>query len=323
MDEVIFQQEGTEDRMRYGLMDIGSNTIHAVIYEQCGQKWKKVFSEKEYAEIISYVENGQLSADGIDRLCQAVETLQRLFIALPCEETFYFATSALRALENGQEVLDQVKEQTGVEIIVISGQEEAYYDYVSLKNYLKQPKALGLDLGGGSGQVFYYQGGKLASSASYEIGCLRLYNQFVTGVLPSSKERNLICKKVRELLQEGPDFFQLDIDTLYIMGGSGRACAKLFQSLQGLSKTEDGCWITIAQLRELLQTVQELGLNGIRIMNRLFPERLCSIMPGLLAIVTVAEYTGVKKVCIIKEGIREGFFITNILEGGKQNAERG
>ena len=106
------------------------------------------------------------------------------------------------------------------------------------------------------------------------------------------------------------------------MGGTGRACAKLFQSLQGLSKMEEGTTITVAQLKELLKTVQELGLNGVRIINRLFPERLCSLMPGLLAIPTVAEYTGVKKICVIKEGIREGFLITNILEGGTQNAAK-
>ncbi|MFR6291798.1 MAG: hypothetical protein ACLUKQ_10145 [Peptococcaceae bacterium] len=308
--------------MRYGLMDIGSNTIHAVIYELDGAKWKKVLSEKEYAEIISYVEDQRLSADGIERLAQAVESLQRLFTALPCDKTFYFATSALRALKNGDAVLEQVKQQTGVEIVVISGQQEAYYDYVSLKHYLKQPKALGLDLGGGSGQLFSYQGDKLMDSASYEIGCLRLYNQYVSGVLPSGKERNAICKQVRTLLQEGPDFSKTNMDTLYIMGGTGRACAKLFQSLQGLSKMEEGTTITVAQLKELLKTVQELGLNGVRIINRLFPERLCSLMPGLLAITTVAEYTGVKKICVIKEGIREGFLITNILEGGKQNAAK-
>ena len=145
--------------MRYGLMDIGSNTIHAVIYELDGAKWKKVLSEKEYAEIISYVEDQRLSADGIERLAQAVESLQRLFTALPCDKTFYFATSALRALKNGDAVLEQVKQQTGIEIAVISGQQEAYYDYVSLKHYLKQPKALGLDLGGGSGHVILLPGG--------------------------------------------------------------------------------------------------------------------------------------------------------------------
>lgn len=308
------------DPKRYGLMDIGSNTIHAVIYELDGQKWKKVLSEKEYAELVSYVENGQLSIEGIERLCQAVESLGRLFAALPCEKTFYFATSALRSLQNGDAVLQQVKLRTGVDIQVISGQEEAYYDYVSLKHYLKQPKALGLDLGGGSGQVFYYQNGQLTDSCSYEIGCLRLYNQYVSGVLPSAKERNAICKRVRELLQSGNDFSHTGMDTLYVIGGSGRACAKLFQSLQGLRKTDDGCWITLPQLKELLTTVQELGLQGVRIMNRLFPERLCSILPGLLAIVTVAEYTGVKKVCIIKEGIREGFLISNILEEDGEHA---
>ena len=79
---------------RYGLMDIGSNTIHAVIYELDGQKWKKVLSEKEYAELISYVEEQTLSEAGIERLCQAVESLRRLFQALPCVKTCYFATCA-------------------------------------------------------------------------------------------------------------------------------------------------------------------------------------------------------------------------------------
>lgn len=302
--------------MRYGLMDIGSNTIHAAVYELEGVKWKKVLSEKEYAELISYVENQRLSDDGIERLCQTIDSLRRLFVAVPCEKIFYFGTSALRALQNGAEVLQMVEEQTGVKIIIISGQEEAYYDYVSLKNYLKQNKALGLDLGGGSGQLFRYQDDKLMSSASYEIGCLRLYNQYVAGVLPSVKERSAICKQVRTLLSDGPDFSKTGQDTLYVMGGTGRACAKLFQSLQGLKKTEEGTVITVAQLKELLQTVQELGLNGVRIINRLFPERLCSLVPGLLSILTVAEYTGVKKVCVIKEGIREGFLIANVLEGG-------
>lgn len=306
--------------MRYGLMDIGSNTIHAVVYELEGGKWKKVLSEKEYAEIISYVEDQTLSEEGIVRLTQAVESLRRLFTALPCEKTFYFATSALRSLKNGEAVLRAVEQQTDVKITVISGQEEAYYDYVCLKHYLKQSKALGLDLGGGSGQVFLYEDDKLLDSASYEIGCLRLYNQCVNGVLPSAKERNTICKQVRSLLQQGPDFTKTGQDTLYVIGGTGRACAKLFLSLQGLSKDEDGITMTVPQLKELLKTVQELGLQGVRIINRLFPERLCSLLPGLLAILTVAEYTGVKKVCVIKEGIREGFLITNVLEGGNQHA---
>lgn len=299
--------------MRYGLMDIGSNTIHAVIYEQSGEKWRKVVSEKEYAELISYVEAGQLSNAGIERLYQAVESLQRLFVALPCDKTIYFATSALRSLTNSDLVLQQVREKTGVEITILSGREEAYYDYISLKHYLGETgQALGFDLGGGSGQLFYYQDGKLSSSASYEIGCLRLYNQYVSGVLPSPKERNRICKQVYDLLQMGPDFSNTALDTLYIMGGTGRACAKLFQSLQGLSKSENGCWMTIYQLQELLKTVQELGLNGVRIMNRLFPERLCSLLPGLLSIVTVAEYTNVKRICIIKEGIREGVLMAKL-----------
>ena len=293
--------------MRYGLMDIGSNTIHAVVYEQDSQKWKKILSEKEYAELVSYVENRRLTRDGIDRLCQAVEHLSRIFQALPCEKVIYFGTSALRALENGNEVLEQVKTQTGAEIVVISGKEEAFYDYISLKQYLKQSAALGLDLGGGSGQLFYYENDRLTESSSYEIGCLRLYNNHVSGVLPTGKERSAICRQVRGELQSGPDFSRYDTDTLYVMGGTGRACARLYQSLQGQGKQEGGSRITVAQLKELAATIQELGLNGVRIINRLFPERLCSIMPGLLAILTVAEYTGVKQVCIIKEGIREGF----------------
>ncbi len=303
--------------MRYGLMDIGSNTIHAVIFEQEGQKWKKVLSEKEYAELVSYVENGKLSEAGIDRLCQTVESLGRLFHAVPCDKVVYFGTSALRSLENGEDVLKQVKKNTGVTITVISGQEEAYYDYVSLKQYVRQPRALGLDLGGGSGQLFYYENDQLQDSISYEIGCLRLYNNHVSGVLPNGKERSAICKQVRSLLRNGPAFNKYDVDTLYVMGGTGRACAKLYQSMQGAGKQDGVSKISVVQLKELVTTIQELGLQGVRIINRLFPERLCSIMPGLLSILTVAEYTGVKQVCIIKEGIREGVLYSE-LQGLKQ-----
>ena len=290
----------------YGLMDIGSNTIHAVVYAWDGQKKKKVASKKEFAGLIQYVEGGILNEEGAARLCNAVQQLSLLFCSYQCEEVLYFATAVLRVIENLKEILQQVKKQTGKEIVVISGQDEAYYDFISLQNCSKRPCALGLDLGGGSGQVFYYTQNALEASSSYPIGCLYLSTQYVSGILPTLKERSEIRNQVKVQLKNGPDFCCLGIDTLYVMGGTGRACLLLAENLQDVSVRKAKACLTIGQLRDLLELIQE----SEEVLMQLLPERLYTIVPGLLAILTVAEYVGVTKVNIIKEGVREGILLS-------------
>ena len=64
--------------MRCGLVDIGSNTIRAVIYDVGATTYQEVLNEKEYAEIISYVEDDELTAEGIEKLTATLNHMQSL-----------------------------------------------------------------------------------------------------------------------------------------------------------------------------------------------------------------------------------------------------
>ncbi len=299
--------------MRCGLVDIGSNTIRTVIYDVGTTNYQEVLNEKEYAEIISYVENDELTEEGIEKLTATLNHMNNLCQMLDCQEIHVFATSSLRNVTNKEEVVTTVAEETGIKIELLSGCAEAYYDYVGLQEAIKVEEALGFDLGGGSGQVFYYEQHELVKSASYSIGCLRLYNSCVSGVFPNAKERSAIEKTVRGYLKETGAFTEKKQDIIYGMGGTARACMKLHKKLLGVDKTGDNYMLSLEDLRELDEVITGMGLGGIKILNRIMPERLCTIIPGLIAVRTIVKHTGAKKLCIVKQGVREGYLLANVI----------
>ena len=123
-----------------GLADIGSNTIHGVVYKVNNGDTTKILNHKDSTELISYICAGILSDEGIDRLCSEVKQLDDLFRLSECDEVDFFATSALRSAVNCDEALRIVREETGVCIRLIDGKQEARYDYMAMKkNCVKFP----------------------------------------------------------------------------------------------------------------------------------------------------------------------------------------
>ena len=107
-----------------GLADIGSNTIHGVVYKVNNGDTTKILNHKDSTELISYICAGILSDEGIDRLCSEVKQLDDLFRLSECDEVDFFATSALRSAVNCDEALRIVREETGVCIRLIDGKQE-------------------------------------------------------------------------------------------------------------------------------------------------------------------------------------------------------
>lgn len=299
--------------MRYGLVDIGSNTIRTVIYDVSAASYQKVLDEREYAEIISYIENDVLTDEGIGKLISTLKHMQNLCQVAGCQQNYFFATASLRDVSNSEAIIKMVQKEVGAQIEILSGQAEAYYDYVGLQDAIKADEAMGFDLGGGSGQLFYYNDNRLVNSASYKIGCLRLYNQHVSGVFPNTKERNAIENDVRSQLEETGAFYFNKQEIIYGMGGTARACMKLHQELLGVDKTDDNYILSHHDLQELEEVIMGMGLGGIKVINRIMPERLCTIIPGLIAVRTIMMHTNTKKLCIVKQGIREGYLLANVI----------
>lgn len=303
--------------MKYGVIDIGSNTMRTVVFQVEGEDHKVLVNEKEFAEILSFVEDNALTREGIERLCMILDRMHQLCQEIQCETISAFATASLRGLSNQKYVVDEVYDRVGLKIDLLDGCEEAYYDYIGLKNSIPAKTACGFDLGGGSGQVFYYEDDHLQHCNSYPIGTLAMYNKFVKGLFPTSKERNKISNFVLKQLSVGSERKGCNYETLYGMGGTARALAKVHKSLLGRDNKIQGYLISLDELLEIDNMLQGLGLGGIKLLNRIIPERLVTFYPGLITISQLMQHTGAKDLVIVRNGVREGYVIENAINEGR------
>lgn len=115
--------------MKQAIIDIGSNSIRLTLYETEGQSFKILFREKIMAGLAGYVEDGKLSAEGIECACTGLLTFRKILQTLQIENIRVFATASLRNVSNTGRALSVIRAATGFSVEVISGEDEALFGY--------------------------------------------------------------------------------------------------------------------------------------------------------------------------------------------------
>lgn len=115
------------------------------------------------------------------------------------QEVFPFATASLRNINNAPEVLEAIRENCGFEVRILSGEEEAIFDYYGALQAMEMDKGLLTDIGGGSTELVFYQDHAIQRATSLPMGSLNLYQQYVKNHLIAKKsELQQIQKEVRK-----------------------------------------------------------------------------------------------------------------------------
>ncbi|MPR00482.1 hypothetical protein GB931_21660 [Modestobacter sp. I12A-02628] len=140
--------------MRLGVLDIGSNTVHLLVVDaHRGAHPTPMHDDKSMLRLAEHVgADGMLSKAGEKGLVAAVQRAVQQAEEQKCEELLTFVTSAIRDAENGPAVLRRVREQTGVELTVLSGEQEAELTFLAVRRWFgwSAGRLLVLDIGGGS-----------------------------------------------------------------------------------------------------------------------------------------------------------------------------
>ena len=288
--------------MKVGIVDIGSNTIRLVVYDVIDMTYKEILNQRSFAGIIEYVDDDRLSQTGMDKLVKTLSNIKELTYLVRCDKVFYFATASLRGLNNSIDLLTYIKKELDIDIDIITGEEEAYFDYVSLKNSKITKTGLGIDLGGGSCQVFAFDGDNVEKSNSFRIGSLLLYKTFVSSLFPKEREKKAIKNYVLAELEKSPELKKLGFTDIYAMGGTARAAIKNNYAL------------TVEQIDEMMDTIYDMGKDGIKLLCHVIPERVYTIIPGLIAIKAICQYTGAKGIIAIKSSVREGYLTEKVIK---------
>lgn len=186
-------------------IDLGTNTCNLSIAKYTSQETEYLFSEKFPIKLgAEGFKNGAISQAAINRIIQALSNYKQILKTYQVDYTEVFATSGLRNASNQFDILKQVKEFTGFEIQVISGDKEAGYIFqgVKLAVPLNSSPCVLLDIGGGSVEIQVVNSERVFFRKSFDLGIARLLNKFSTSDPLSSGDISEINEYLKHELKE-------------------------------------------------------------------------------------------------------------------------
>ena len=185
-----------DNMKRYGIVDIGSNTIRFKIYDYMNGKVKHSVSNKKTAGLIAFKKDGKLNKDGINVLVSTLKKFNKHMEELGVDEAYYFATASLRNIDNTEEVLDTVKKTLNINIHVLSSDDEATLSFEIIKEKdLYGNYGILIDVGGGSSEINVFKNKTPIDEVSLPIGSLLLYQEYVSTMFPDENEKKHIKRE--------------------------------------------------------------------------------------------------------------------------------
>lgn len=282
--------------MRLAAIDIGSNACRLLINDVIRDVNGKIdFLKLALVRVplrlgFDVFETGAISDKRIERLVKTMQSYQLLLDVYEVPHFKVCATSAMRDASNAAAIIEKVKKESGIEIKVISGEEEATYIYENhiAENLNTQESYLYIDVGGGSTELTFFSDGKLIFKQSFNIGTIRLLKNQVQ----------------EETWDEMKTFLRNGIKGYHHVTciGSGGNINKVFS----LSKRKEGKPLTLELLRNYYKEFSSLTLQQRMILYKLREDRADVIVPALLIYLNVMRWAEAEEIFVPKIGLADG-----------------
>lgn len=192
--------------MRLGVLDIGSNTVHLqVVDAHPGARPNPTTNQKVELRLHEFIDkSGVITHEGISLLNSAIDDAVAHAKEFKTEEILAFATSAIRDAANGKEILKSLSDKHGIELQVLSGDEEAAITFLAVRRWLgwSSGRLLVLDIGGGSLEIAVGDDEAPESTVSLPLGASRLTRDFLSGDPYKEKDIKELESHVREGMRE-------------------------------------------------------------------------------------------------------------------------
>lgn len=280
--------------------------------------WKRVDELYETVRIGAGLgATGRLSDEAIARGLETLAVFEHFCRAsgLKHRDIHPVATSAIREASNREQLLEAAREQTGLEVEVLSAEDEAYFGYVAAINTTTVTDGMVLDLGGGSLQLTQVAARRPEAPRSFPLGAVRLTEELLPGEDPAGKKQlQRVRGRVRETLEELDWFPRPEGQRLIGIGGAVRNLAAAAQHARGgIDIGVQGFVITSKALGELVQELAGLPPSERGSVPGIKPGRGDIILAAALVIETVLELSELDGIEATEAGLREGLFLARTL----------
>ena len=299
---------------RLAVIDCGSNSFRLVVFTYTDDWWKRTDEIHEAVRVGEGLDaSGELQPEPMERALETLELYAHFCRATGVGTVRPVATSAIRDAGNQAQFLKQARKRSGLDVEVLSGEEEARYGYLAAINSTTLSQGVVLDLGGGSLQLTRVEDRQAADARSWPLGAVRMTERFLAEPV-KRKAVKALREHVAAEVAAAP--WVGDGGRLTGIGGTIRNLAAAAQLAAGLpSYGIQGFRITREALGGLIEqflgmTPEERGeVPGIK------SSRGDLILAGALVVDAVMEAGGFGVVEATEAGLREGVFFDTVLDG--------
>ncbi|MFD3456082.1 Ppx/GppA family phosphatase [Streptomyces sp. NPDC058691] len=304
--------------MRLGVLDVGSNTVHLLVMDaHPGARPLPAYSHKaelRLAELLD--ERGAICEDGVRRLVSQVAEALVVAEDKGVEEVLPFATSAVREAANGDEVLARVARETGVDLTVLSGEDEARLTFLAARRWFgwSAGRLLMLDIGGGSLEVAYGMDEEPGAAVSLPLGAGRLTSGWLPGDPPAGDDVRSLRKHVRaEIARSVAEFSRLGTPD-HVVGTS--KTFKQLARIAGAARSAEGLYIqrTLSRksLAEWVPRLAAMTEGARKQLPGVSEGRARQLFAGALVADAAMDLYGVTELEICPWALREGVILRRL-----------
>ncbi|HTL08080.1 MAG TPA: hypothetical protein VL307_07495 [Chitinophagaceae bacterium] len=286
--------------MRLAAIDIGSNAARLLISDVVrNSEGKPDFNKLNLVRVplrlgFDVFEKKEISAQKTEMILQTIRAYKCLIDVYEVRHVKACATSAMRDAVNSPAIIERVKRETGIEIKVISGDEEAavIYENHIAENLDKDHSYLYIDVGGGSTELTFFSQNQLVFKQSFNIGTIRLLKNQVTES-HWDEMKNYIRDKTKG---------QKSVVAI----GTGGNINKVFS----MSKKKDGKPLPLDLLKDYYKELSSFSLYARMRVYNLREDRADVILPAIQIYINVMRWASIEEIFVPKIGLADGLLHT-------------
>jgi exopolyphosphatase/guanosine-5'-triphosphate,3'-diphosphate pyrophosphatase len=299
-------------------LDVGSNTVHLLVVDaHRGAHPMPASSERTMLRLAERLtSDGNLSDAGVDDLVRTVADAKKAAAKLGCEDLMAFATSAVRECGNVAEVLARVHDETGVDLRVLTGTDEARLTFLAARRWLgwSAGRLLVLDIGGGSLELAIGLDEAPDYAKSVPLGAGRLTRERFTSDPPTRDEvaatagwlAEQLAPVARKIAKKG------DPDRVVATSKTFRTLARLTGAAPSSAGPRARRVLTEPGLRQLIAFVTRMSAVDLAELEGVSPSRAHQLVAGALVAQATMRALSVAELEICPWALREGVILRRL-----------
>jgi exopolyphosphatase/guanosine-5'-triphosphate,3'-diphosphate pyrophosphatase len=300
-----------------GIIDLGSNSIRLVIYKiGIHGSYKLVDDISDNARLSeSMVDGKDLNPTAMKRAIKSIKLFKSLCHSynIYAKDIICVATAAVRKANNKEFFLDLLKEETGLDFKLISGEEEALYTYNAVIHSIDIESGLVIDIGGGSTELVHFVNKEVINYISIPIGSIVATEEFTGSDKIAAAAIKSLESHLDERLEECPWLSELKSLSIIGLGGTIRSISKIHKAqIEYPIDIIHNYEISAEDFYSIYNNLKSLDLSERKHVKGISIKRSDILVGGLSILNYIFRKTSSEKLVISGSGLREGILFDHL-----------